>query len=227
MERMWESVIETAIHKKLVEVIFYMDDDDEISASKCEELKQKFPNQVKDVVRPRNAHVLSDTYNAMYPEATGDVIMISGDDVIFRTQGWDAGIMNIYTQIPDKIGVVYGQDGIQNQKLCTHAFVHRKWFEIVGYCTPPYFTVDWTDNWMSEIAGIIKRSIYVQDLQIEHMHWAHGKSEIDQTAIDNEKRRHHDNNEAKFYTYELFEERMESALRLYKHIQSHKLKHNA
>ena len=88
---------------------------------------------------------------------------------------------------------MYGRDGIQDQKLGTHGFLHRNWVETVGYFVPPYFASDYNDLWLTDIAKRIKRARFLPEVFTEHMHPSVGKSELDVNHQERLRRHHREN----------------------------------
>ncbi len=125
--------------------------------------------------------VLSETWNRCWSEADPDVAMHCGDDIAFRTVGWDDEVLHQFDRFPDRIAFVHGEDGIQGGRIGTHGFLHRRWVEAVGYFVPPYFSSDFNDLWLSEVADALGRRVYLPDVYTEHMHPVAGKAPLDQT----------------------------------------------
>jgi hypothetical protein len=88
---------------------------------------------------------LSDAWNRAATVATGDVLMLCADDLRFRTLGWDVLVRDAVAAIPDGIGLVYGRDGHADERMATHPFVTRRWVDVVGRFTAPYFVADYVD----------------------------------------------------------------------------------
>lgn len=130
------------------------------------------------LVGPRD--VLSKYWNECYAAAHGDILMHAGDDLIFRTPHWDTVVQAAFAEYPDNIVFVHGDDGYWGHNFGTHGFIHRKWAETVGYFVPPYFSSDYNDTWLNEVANMIARRKFVEILT-EHMHPAFGKAEWDLT----------------------------------------------
>ena len=154
-----------------VELIVRIDDDDPAHYPEME--------GATTLTGPRT--VLSECWNECFAAARGDVLMHAGDDIIFRTQGWDQKVADAFESVPDRILFVYGRDGYQDEKLGTHGFLHRRWVETVGYFVPPYFSSDFNDLWLHEVSGRIDRRRYLPNVFIEHMHPVAGKGEWDLT----------------------------------------------
>ena len=116
------------------------------------------------------------------------------DDVIFRTNGWDTAVIEEFNKLDDKIGFVYPNDGHHGENLGTHGFFHKNWFNTLGYISPPIFNVDYSDNYVMNVAKGVERCIYLPNILIEHMHWTFGKSDFDVTAKEGHARRLSTNN---------------------------------
>ena len=186
-------LINTGISKsnnpKCIEFIFYIDDDDTGSEIFIKKLSEYF--NIKIIKGERI--VLSEMWNECYKVATGDILMHCGDDIRFRTSGWDDVVINKFKEYPDNIVFLFGDDGVHRKgSFGTHGFIHRDWVETVGYFVPPYFSSDKNDTWLNEVARGINRWIYI-DIYTEHMHPIVGKHTVDETHSDRLKRHKRDN----------------------------------
>lgn len=160
-----------------VELCVYLDEDDRTRDKTKQVLAAE--GRVTWVEGPRV--VLSEMWNRCWELATGDVAMHCGDDIIFRTTGWDRIVLDQFERSVDKILFVHGDDGFQKGNIGTHGFLHRRWVETVGYFVPPYFSSDYNDLWLSEVADALGRRVYLPSVYTEHMHPAAGKGEWDKT----------------------------------------------
>jgi len=167
------------------EFSFYLDEDDTVSQATAEGLGVGF------TVGPRI--MLSEMWNEAAKRTTGDILMHCGDDIAFRTPGWDTQVEQAFAVWPDRIGLVYGRDGIHDERLSTHAFVGRPWVEALGYLVPPYFSSDMNDLWNYEVAGMVGRRQFLPQVYTEHMHPAVGKGELDLTHRERMARGARDN----------------------------------
>lgn len=172
IKRLYQSILDAADRPDEVELVIYIDDDDHSYDD------MDLPNLVK-VIGPRI--VLSSMWNHCFEESNGDILMHCGDDIVFRSSGWDTKIKEVFDNYPDKIVLVYGDDGYKHEKLATHSFLHRKWVNAVGYFCPPYFSCDYNDNWLTELAEKIGRKVYLPDVYTEHMHPVAKKAVWDKT----------------------------------------------
>jgi hypothetical protein len=185
MGRLVRSARETAANPTEIEFIFYVDDDDSESAVEADHLN------ATAVRGPRI--VLSEMWNRCWNEARYDVAMHCGDDIIFRSRDWDLHVLYAFERHPDKIVLVHGRDGYQDAGLATHGFMHRRWVETLGYFVPPYFSSDYNDTWLTEIADAVGRRVYLPEVFTEHMHPVVGKGTWDQTHQERLVRHQRDN----------------------------------
>lgn len=174
------SIEHTVEHMNAVEICFFMNSDDIQTRDFVAGLEEA---QTEGTLQIKATHgmgvIFSDMWNRAFGLATGNICMLCGDDVIFRTFGWDSIIRAKFKDIPDRIAYMYVDDGAFHGELGIHGFLHRNWIEVLGYVTAPIFIYNWADVWIDEIARIINRRIYVPEILVEHMHWIHSKGEID------------------------------------------------
>ena len=184
-EQLWGAVFsayKTATHPNRVEFIVRLDDDDP------DKEKYFYPRMkgVNMVVGERG--LLSEMWNECYEQANGEIVMHGGDDLVFRTLGWDQQVRDAFAASDDKILLVQGDDLSPNREaLATHGFVHRRWVETVGYFLPPLFSCDWNDVWLTEVADMIGRRV-ILDFITEHQHYSFDKRERDTTDLEREER---------------------------------------
>lgn len=221
LRRYIDSIVKTADRPDRCTFHFLIDDDDNDTRDYLNSLIQENSFKVKYRSFPCGAVALSDMWNKIYETCDDEIVMISGDDAVMRSPHWDSIIDHIFNQIPDKICLVYGRDGIHDQKFAAQFFLHREWIETAGYIFPKYYTADWADTWVFDVSKILQRALFVPDIFLEHMHWSVGKSEIDETVRLAQARRQSDNNEYMFHSPEHFSERLELVKRLYKKIWNH------
>ena len=124
---------------------------------------------------------LPQIWNEIVEMARFDIVMMCADDLRFRTTRWDDEVRAVFEQWPDRIGMVYTDDGIHGQKLATHSFVSKEFIQAVGYYLPPNLTGDFVDNWLHTLAVSIGRAAYLPRVYIEHLHPIVGKAPMDDT----------------------------------------------
>ena len=122
-------------------------------------------------------------WNKMVNSTSEDIISMIGDDMVFKTQGWDTMLLEEFDKIPDdKIKAVHCNDDCHGSKLAVNLFCHRKYAEILGGFMREEFMINWVDQWLHQMFSAFNRLIYRSDIMIEHRHWVLGKNVRDNTA---------------------------------------------
>lgn len=215
MHKLCSSLYDTADNPQQIELIFYIDSDDEQSVSMFDLLDSKYEN-ISYVSGERI--VLSQMWNECWKVAKGEIYFHCGDDIIMRTPGWDTEVINKFNQYEDHIMFVHGNDLYHPfPGFGTHGFIHRNWTDTVGYFVPPYFSSDYNDTWLNEVSDMIMRHFSVPIIT-EHMHFVVNKSEIDETHRDRLIRHKNDNVDALYRS--LHHERVSDAEKLQEFIDN-------
>lgn len=182
IQKLWDSITRTVRNPIDIELVLYIDEDD------------KSYKNLKIPYKKVNGEriVLSDMWNVCAKEATNDIMMYCGDDVLFRTKNWDRVVIDTFDKLEDKIGYVFGRDGsVHDGRYGTHGFVHRNWFDALGYICPPVFSGDYSDTWINDVAKLVDRHIFI-DILTEHMHPDFNKTELDDTYKEKYERMNRD-----------------------------------
>jgi len=194
-----------------VEYVFYIDEDDTPSREMAEDLYVENMD-IKYAIGPRGALNLSQLWNECQKIATYEIYQHSCDETIYRTGAWDWEVVKAFRDWPDRIGLVYGRDGIHDQNLATHGFITRDWVEAVGYFCPPYFSSDYNDLWLHQVAQGVGRLHFLPEVFTEHMHPAVGKGPLDLTHQERLARHGQDGVDALWN--QLFPERQQDVQKL-------------
>lgn len=187
LARMVKSLNE--VSRQMPEVIVYCDDDDPETVIASQELG------IKCITGPRLT--FTEYWNKCFLEASGDILMMGADDIVFRTPGWDVMVEECFAEYPDRIVMVSGDD-LESRlapgygRFSTHPLVHRRWIEALGYFSAPYFSWGSSDTWINDIAKFIDRRRFLPFVN-EHMHYRENKSDIDQTYQEGIERLQRDN----------------------------------
>tara|TARA_Y100000389_G_scaffold203906_1_gene254039 strand:+ start:3454 stop:4197 length:744 start_codon:yes stop_codon:yes gene_type:complete len=227
LQELLKTLFENTKYKNRLEICFVIDDDDSYTKSFLD--NHDFNLILKYTIIPRGKYILGEWWDIGYNKiATGTIIMLCADDFRFRSQNWDELVYNEFEKYEDKILLVYGDDLFISKrlKIATHFFVHRKWIDNSPFFLPPYFTTDYVDTWLSDIAEILQRKVLIPDLIIEHKHFLIGKDTKEETGTalqDAQKRimeeKTKEINKKLYYSDEKTKERMEHTERLRKVIK--------
>lgn len=173
--RMYDSIAATA-SGNIVEIVAYVDEDDVLSPPLLASIGVRYK------VGPR--WTLSRLWNECLSLTVGEIFLQGNDDIIFRTKNWDRMVEQAFAECEDKILMVHGNDGAaQGDRFGPHPFVHRRWVEALGYITPPWFSSDYGDTWINDLANALGRRKYLPFV-VEHMHFLFGKALVDKTTAD-------------------------------------------
>jgi hypothetical protein len=180
------SIITTVSDINNVELIFGVDEDDP-SRDIAHKIAAAIPFvKIVDIQNDNKFIGINRIWNMLYPHAEGDILGYIGDDMIFKTPGWDKEILNEFSgdNIPaDLIKLVHCYDGYRNRdEICVNAFVHKKYTEIIGYLCREEFLINWSDQWMYQTFKAFDRIKWRPDIHIQHNHWVFGKRERDGVA---------------------------------------------
>lgn len=176
LERAINSFLETASHPDSVNFHLYVEDAD----YETQEFLRGVKQGVAWIVGPSNIP-LTRRWNMCARDSHAQIFCLSGDDVICHTHGWDDMVRQEFENIDDKIALVFGRDGCHDGELAGTQFMHRRWYETVGYVLTEEFNVWFSDTWNDDVALRLGRRRYLPDLFIEHMSQDDGKAEMDET----------------------------------------------
>ena len=150
-----------------IELIIYIDEDDYETISIYEKMRNENSN-VRAVIGERLEY-FGHSLNILYKEAKGDILFLVGDDCLVSNKNWDEIVLNEFNKVDDKILLVYGDDGNQGRKTATVGFIHKNWVETIGYLVPLGIMSRTSDSWLTKVAQIIKRDVFIDDLKIKHL----------------------------------------------------------
>ena len=90
---------------------------------------------------------------------------------------------------PHHIGVIWFNDDTpynfsNRNPIAINGFVHRNWYEALGFFVPEEFIGDYSDNWLSDIARAINKYQIVRTIKIPHLHCTFNPLEADTTASE-------------------------------------------
>jgi len=216
LKRMWDSALNTAADPDKIELVLYIDYDDEETINFLK--SNTLSNIIKIISNPSQPEIYSNLHNICCQNSNADIVFSCADDLIFRSNGWDDLVINKFNEIKDKIAFLFPNDGHWGSKFGTHGFFHKNWFNGLGYLSPALFTVDYSDNYINDIAKAINRSFYMENIFIEHMHWTFGKMEFDQTAREAHDRRSNTNNASIYRNFETMQQQREDIQKLFQFI---------
>lgn len=108
----------------------------------------------------------------------GDILMMVGDDAVFKTEGWDNALRGCQEVWPDGIWAASMWDGTRGKEIegddkrrklgHPHPAVGRAWHDAVGYLAHPMFIHFCTDPWITSMAMELERFMYFPEILCDH-----------------------------------------------------------
>jgi hypothetical protein len=149
-------------------IVFVVDSDDPTLS--------EYPKRHTIVVRPLGSMGAA-LRAAQTPEVLGDATSVGmiGDDNRFNTPGWDVILDEWLTE---NVGMAYGDDGLQHERLPTAWWVSRKLVDAFPLA-PPMLSHLYMDNWWLSLAQGAHCVRYFPGIDIEHLHPLAGKAQTD------------------------------------------------
>jgi glycosyltransferase involved in cell wall biosynthesis len=182
LERLFDSVADTTSRLERIEIVLYIDEDD----LPTQEVSHPLLQLIK-LIKPAGEKM--GRMNQMCYEASrGRFLMLMNDDVVFRTKGWDARVLDAFTLFPDDAALVYGNDLHRQKSLATLPIVSRAVCDVLGgICPRDYLNVYIDIHLFDVFKKLAKlgyhRTAYLNDVIFEHMHHEVGKSSMDATYV--------------------------------------------
>jgi hypothetical protein len=163
-----------AAHPEAVEWIFGIDEDD---AEACRLLANE-----PHTVSPAGGGGVR-AFNAASAQTTGEII-ISGCDDVYPIPRWDEVIVERFAKASNGVApfpplVLLTGDGHRTDRLATHIFITRAWYDRFGFMFPPKFRTVGPDVWLTERAARDGCLVNALDLNFEHRHPFYHKVETD------------------------------------------------
>lgn len=171
LDRMLESLHWHTTDPDAVELVCYLDDDDQTSARFIARVQDRgWPRiTIRTVVGPAGGVNMSDMWNRAAAAARGEILGFIDDEALFCTRAWAQMIRDEFAKWPDRAVLVHPDDRIHGDVLAAYFFVHRTWLNLFGQITPPHFSYGYADVWCSEVAQAAGRKVYLPTVVVENM----------------------------------------------------------
>lgn len=115
-----------------------------------------------------------------------DICLLASDDMIPQREGYDVEIIDqMRLNYPDLDGVIWFSDGYQKKKLNTLVILGKKYYDRFNYLYHPDYVSFYSDNEFMQVAFILGKQTYVDDVIIKHEHPDNTKESIDMTYTVN------------------------------------------
>jgi hypothetical protein len=123
------------------------------------------------------------------------IMILASDDTIPIKKGFDNIVREKMKEYyPDLDGVLHFNDGHQKSNLNTLPILGKKYFDRFGYVQYPEYKSTYADVEFMDVAKILNKVIYFDDVIIEHQHPDWGYGQRDYAHIENHKNLAFDSN---------------------------------
>ena len=117
----------------------------------------------------------------LHRSTTAGIYGLCADDFVFETPGWDSRIRRAVMDLPERLGLVHADDGIQHDRIATAAFLTAEWIACVEDILPGDYEHMFCDTEITEIARLAGLLRYLPDVKITHRHHVVGQTPFDLT----------------------------------------------
>jgi Uncharacterised nucleotidyltransferase len=117
----------------------------------------------------------------LHHATTAGIYGLCADDFVFETPGWDSRIRRAVADLPERVGLVHADDGIQHDRIATAAFLTAEWIACVEDVLPGDYEHMFSDTEITEIARLAGLLRYLPDVKITHQHHLVGQALFDVT----------------------------------------------
>ena len=133
----------------------------------------------KNKIDAVNRGIINDDY---------DIILVASDDMIPKVKGYDNIIrLKMQELYPDTDGVLWFNDGNQGNRLNTLCILGKKYYQRFNYIYHPDYTSLWADNEFMDVANLLNKQTYFNEVIIRHEHPDVGFGQRDFVHFDNIK----------------------------------------
>lgn len=170
-----QSVADNAEIPKAVEIVLLIDDDDQ----EMKGFELDVPVKIVKVIAPAGL-TMGEMNRRCFLASSGAWVMLSNDDVIIRTKGWDRKILD-HAECSDGFDLIHVNDGLFHSQLCTFPCVSRKFVEIIGGVCPADYKRYRIDDHIFHIFCLLgflghRRIIYLPGVLFEHQNYSGDQS---------------------------------------------------
>jgi predicted SAM-dependent methyltransferase len=170
MDDFTKSIEKTTKNYNKVEILFGINEGDDESIKKCEELKEYCKIAINYTLvknHPSGKVNLSYLWNQMYKNALHPIYGFFGDDVIFWTPGWDEEVSKEFISNPIKL-ISCNDVHIQKGRKAILFFTHKDVHDLIGFYMNENFYRWFMDTWWDVVFQKCEKLIYREDLICEH-----------------------------------------------------------
>ena len=165
-------------------------DEDDISMNN-EDIKKKldsYPN-MNYIFGKSNSKIHAVNRDLNEFQKDWDILVLLSDDMVPVELGFDNVIRNKFNEhFPDFDGVTWFNDGFQKNRINTLCILGKKYYKRFNYIYHPDYKSLYCDNEFTQVANVLKKQVYSDQVIIEHRHFSIGnnRERYDQLYVRND-----------------------------------------
>lgn len=168
-----------------VKFLITCDKDDLIMNNK--EVRNKFKSYSNLEVEYGNSRSKIEAINSSVSQQDFQIVLLASDDMIPIAKDYDAIIIkSMCKSFPDFDGVVWFNDGIQQNRLNTLCILGRKYYNRFNYIYNPEYKSLWCDMEFTQVGNILGKQKYFDRVIIKHDHHSVTNEGFDEIYSQNE-----------------------------------------
>lgn len=164
LERLIQSLIDTAGGDQRYEILVAIDKDDEAWPVGPPHMPWSAARPVRWFHWDRPV-TLGTKLNLMAAEAHGAILWFVSNDMRMVTDGWPAKFRRAVARLPNEIGVPFVQDALHPDHAA-YPILTRKWMDAVGFLFPPCFPFWFIDTHVDSLGLMIDQHFQI-DVVVE------------------------------------------------------------
>jgi hypothetical protein len=174
-----------------VELWLCADDDDKITLDYFKTMDylksiEKLQSRIFTCTQKRSDFLNKDYYNNIANYCNGKYLFSIGDDVRFRTKGWETILIEKTEEYlkdkRDRIAYISVTERGSQAKHPCFPIITKEAFNALGMYFHPELMSWGADRCLWELYSGINRVLYVPEIEIEHLSYHDGKAPFDKTA---------------------------------------------
>lgn len=161
-------------------------DNDDIVMNNSE-VKNRFKNYTNLEVEYGNSKSKIEAINAGVMQQDFQIVLLASDDMIPVVRGYDSIIIKaMCNTFPDFDGIVWFNDGIQQNRLNTLCILGKNYYNRFEYIYNPEYKSLWCDMEFTQVGNILNKQKYFDQVIIKHDHHSVTNNGFDETYLHNE-----------------------------------------
>jgi hypothetical protein len=192
LETTLEKYVKMASNPTLIKFLITLDSDDTTVTPQLINTLKSYHTNINVIVGKSGSKIIA-VNRDMENAGDFDIVLLASDDMLPEVEGYDEIIRDkMKEHYPDTDGVLWFNDGFQQNKLNTLCILGRKYYERFGYIYHPAYLSLFCDNEFTDVANFLNKQTYFNQIIIRHDHPIIYGRDFDALYTHNEQFSRHD-----------------------------------